>query len=443
MINPEFRRNLWLSFSLHKLIAMPALLGLVFLAVMLSVWIFQGLYSAATMLFAAIVWMWGGRNANLSIVDELRDKTWDQQRMSALGPWEMTWGKLFGATAYNWYGGLFCLAFAIPAGMAEDKWDWIVTLPTLIATAVMVHASLIAVNLHSAQMEMRLIQRGGLGWAALLFTLIFAEIVSNILQDNTFISWWGTDIPYGMFVLGSTMLGAFCAVFSAWRVMANALAVRTLPWAWPLFALVLTLYITGFSDGATAYPVYLPVHIGVLVALVMSYAALFTEPVRLPDWNRLMLRLQRRDWRGWLQHLPLWPVSLALAALLAVLASLPLGAHAQGNQFWHLGMQDRLLESPLALVLMLVRDAAIVLFFSFAPRPRLPFAAAALYIAALNWLLPFFFSVAGLHALSYFFFPDHGHYGAHTSVLVMATQAAIAISLLVWRLRRASQKAAA
>ena len=36
MSNPEFKRNLWLSFSTHRLIAMPALLALTFLAISLS-----------------------------------------------------------------------------------------------------------------------------------------------------------------------------------------------------------------------------------------------------------------------------------------------------------------------------------------------------------------------------------------------------------------------
>ncbi len=33
MSNPEFKRNLWLSFSKHRLIGMPSLLALTFLAI--------------------------------------------------------------------------------------------------------------------------------------------------------------------------------------------------------------------------------------------------------------------------------------------------------------------------------------------------------------------------------------------------------------------------
>ena len=33
MSNPEFKRNLWLSFSMHRLIGMPALLALTFITI--------------------------------------------------------------------------------------------------------------------------------------------------------------------------------------------------------------------------------------------------------------------------------------------------------------------------------------------------------------------------------------------------------------------------
>ncbi|MDE3106492.1 MAG: hypothetical protein KGK08_15075, partial [Acidobacteriota bacterium] len=113
MNNPEFKRNLWLSFSRHRLIGMPSLLGLTFLALTFTDQqgeVAGSLYNVSVWLFIFIVWLWGARNANATIVDELRDHTWDQQRMSALDPWTMTWGKLFGSTSFNWYGGLMCLA---------------------------------------------------------------------------------------------------------------------------------------------------------------------------------------------------------------------------------------------------------------------------------------------------------------------------------------------
>ena len=101
MINPEFKRNLWLSFSTHRLIGMPAFLTLIFMTIALADFrseIASSLYVSSISAFIFIVWLWGARNANSTIVDELRDKTWDQQRMSSLDPWTMTWGKLFCST---------------------------------------------------------------------------------------------------------------------------------------------------------------------------------------------------------------------------------------------------------------------------------------------------------------------------------------------------------
>ncbi len=441
MMNPEFKRNLWLSFSVHKLIAMPVLLGMGALALALSEK-FSGktpdlLYNTAIAAFIFIVWLWGTRNANLSIVDELRDKTWDQQRMSALNPWAMTWGKLLGSTSFNWYGGALCLAVAIPAALIGGDKPWMIDLPALVATGLMLHAALIALNLHTGQMEMQLIQRGGLGWIAIIFALTSIPIASQMLTPGHDISWWGTSTPARLFLFYSTLLFGTCAIFSAWRVMSNALQVRTIPWAWPLLALILTTYFAGFSDSAVDHPLFFISRAGLFISASMTYATLFSEPARLPDWNMLRLRQQRNDWRGWLQHLPLWPTTLLLTFVFAALAMVPDATPV--NEFDPL--YSPFIRLPLAL--MLLRDACIVLFFSFAPRARRPLAVALLYLTVLDALLPFFFKVAGMDAVSYFFLPVGRDYGASVSIMVMATQAFIALGLVAWRLKKAKLAEAA
>ncbi|HEX5336921.1 MAG TPA: hypothetical protein VFW53_00610, partial [Gallionella sp.] len=133
MINPELKRNLWLSFSAARLIAMPAILALTFLSIYLSeeqALIDHFMYTAAVSLFVFIVWLWGAGNASASITDEIRNKTWDQQRMSALEPWTMAWGKLFGATAFNWYGGLICLGVIAATGTLNNRPGLTITLLT-------------------------------------------------------------------------------------------------------------------------------------------------------------------------------------------------------------------------------------------------------------------------------------------------------------------------
>ena len=123
--NPEFRRNLWLELTPQRLVVMPLVLAAIFAVVYLgeegvSRWTndtsYGGLATAAKYVYLALVLLWGGRQAGSAVTDEIRDRTWDGQRLSALGSWSMSWGKLFGSTVFTWYGGALALAvFAVAA----------------------------------------------------------------------------------------------------------------------------------------------------------------------------------------------------------------------------------------------------------------------------------------------------------------------------------------
>lgn len=435
MNNPEFKRNLWLSFSMHRLIGMPALLALTFLAILFADQqdkVADSLYTASISLFIFIVWLWGARNANATIVDELRDKTWDQQRMSALDPWAMTWGKLFGSTSFNWYGGLMCLVIVAVSGFGADKPDVVPTLLTLCAFGVLLHAALIALNLHTSQFESRMIQRGGMGWLVIILVFMFLPALS--INPEQSVKWWGMEISHALFWLGTALLFAACATFAAWRVVCNALQMRTLPWAWPAFACILAFYLAGFvpDGGGNVHPLLL---IGLFVSVAMTYAAMFTEPNTLLRWRKLRLLQEGQDTRGWLENLPLWPTTLALSFLFALLVVLTSHDVHAGH-----GRMD-FLQPPhaLTIALMLLRDACILLFFAFSPNSKRSVGAAMLYLFVLNLLLPFLASVAGLDLVRYFFLPFQGDYDPWSSVLVITLHTGIAIWLVNWRLRNSEQ----
>jgi hypothetical protein len=434
MSNPEFKRNLWLSFSTHRLIGMPALLTLTFVAVALADFrteVANSLYTASVSMFIFIVWLWGARNANASIVDELRDKTWDQQRMSALDPWTMTWGKLFGSTAFNWYGGLMCLIVIATSGFASEKPDVIAILLTLCAGGIMLHAALIALNLHTSEIESRVVQKGGLGWLAIIAVFTFLPSYSIYQPKQTL--WWGMEISHALFWLDSTLLFALCATFAAWRVVCNALQVRTLPWAWPAFACILTLYFAGFAHiNGRIDPVLLT---GLFVAVPMSYVALLTEPNTLLRWRKLRLLQDKKDWRGWLENLPLWPTSLLLSFLFALLILLTGTEDHAANHLQFFQPQH-----ALTVALMLLRDACVLLFFSFAQNSKRAVGAAMLYLFVLNVLLPFLAGVADLKTVRYFFLPFDAEHDPWSSVLIMTLHAGVAIGLVNWRLRTEEQE---
>jgi hypothetical protein len=432
MSNPEFKRNLWLSFSLHRLIAMPALLALTFLAILFSqeINVSSRLYEASIALFIFVVWLWGARNANATIVDELRDKTWDQQRMSAINPWTMTWGKLFGSTSYNWYGGLMCLIVIAVSGFSAGKPDVIATLLSLCAVGILVHAALIALNLHTSQTGGRIVQRGGLGWLVIIFLFLSSSVFYSA-SKTVLISWWDMEVDHANFWLCSALLFAACTTIAAWRVTSNALQVRTLPWAWPALALVLTAYFGGFNHDTNRIQA-LSI-IGLFISVTLTYAALFSEPNTLQLWRKLRMLQARQDWRNWLESLPLWPTTMLLSFIFAILIQF-----APSDSFpKQLGIDSSL--QSFTLVLMLLRDACILLFFTLAPNSKRALGATMLYLLVLNLLLPFLASIAGQDSVRYFLLPFDTKHAPWSGILIIAIHAAIAIALVNWRLRNSTQ----
>ncbi|HEX5337764.1 MAG TPA: hypothetical protein VFW53_04935, partial [Gallionella sp.] len=167
------------------------------------------------------------------------------------------------------------------------------------------------------------------------------------------------------------------------------------------------------------------------VSCTMTYASLFSEPNTLLKWRKLELLWQKQDKRGWLENLPLWPTTLALALLFA----LPLPLTSNETQTVFIRTDFLLPHHALAFALMMLRDACILLFFSFAPNSKRATSTAMLYLFAIDMLLPFLAEVAGLDTLRYFLLPFDPGYSPVSGILIMTVHAAIAITLVNWRLR--------
>ena len=121
-MNPEFQRNLWLEAGPRRLAWTGVVLAALYGSVLLlardhAVWALGG---AGAAVFVASSLIWGARAAGGAVAEEVRQRTWDFQRLSALTPWEMAWGKLFGATLAQWFGGAICLPFILaPVWIAQ------------------------------------------------------------------------------------------------------------------------------------------------------------------------------------------------------------------------------------------------------------------------------------------------------------------------------------
>ena len=111
--NAEFAKNVWLEISTKRLLAMPAIIFLIIVLIFMNVDSTTAANSTLKYVsiggFVFLGMLWGIKSASNSILDEYNEKTWDWQKMSIIGAWKLTVGKLFGSTIYNWYSALICL----------------------------------------------------------------------------------------------------------------------------------------------------------------------------------------------------------------------------------------------------------------------------------------------------------------------------------------------
>jgi len=434
-MNPELRRNLWLDFSAHRLIAMPAVIALVTLLV-LALSEKDGarhVAMAAGFGFFALVMVWGTRSAAESVLEEARSRTWDAQRMSSIGPWAMSWGKLAGATAFTWYGGTLCLALFVFAGAGRLDLPVLKTAAAMLAGALLLHGMALNVGLLAAQKGLAGRTSSGIVLPVLVVVLL-GPATGWVTEIKGEVHWWGWQFRQIDFVLASAIVFAAWAVFGAYRSMCAELQLRTAPWALAAFLCFMAAYLAGFLALAprrtlgAADAVFV---CGLGVSLLAGYLLLFSERTGAMTLRRLVARFERRQWRRALEELPGWPVAIALALLCAAGTTLLAGRDT--------GEAVREIRgASLTLALFAVRDAALLHVFAFARQPKRVEAVTLLYLALLYWLVPSLLEALGAEALARIVLPKvFAQPGLAAAVI--AAQAALAVTIAAWRWRRTSR----
>jgi hypothetical protein len=438
-MNPEFQRNLWLEAGPRRLAWAGFALAAIYGATLLigEERPVQALGIAGMLVFAATGLLWGPRIAGRAVGDEVAQRTWDFQRLSALEPWDMTWGKLFGATSLSWLAALSGLVLVALATLVEEGAGQ--------APQVVVGGLGAAVLLQAGSMALALVgvrrARAEGRSAAFRFTfggliglgLVLAAIgrtaptglglgtsLGSLLGGGGMEHWWGLAIPMDWFIALSLAVFAAWSMVGAWRLMRLELQMRNLPWAWPLFVVFAGIWAAGLAgDAGTAWAAA-----GVVFA-ACAYAAMFAEPaerVRLRGFGAMAMA---GDWRGAAYDVPAAIAPVALAAVPVVGIATTAGGGGPGGGF------------ALAAFAFLVRDLGIVAYFRLGPRPgRGDFGAAvALFLAYfVGGVVGGNFGAAGGLAL---FIPSAD--APMVSVLSGAAMAAV-VWALAWRRIRAPEK---
>jgi len=435
--NPELRRYIWSEFSPHRLVAMPALLGLLFFgADALSGSL--GVDQAAKGALVALLVIWGGRQAAGAVTDEVVGGTWDAQRMSAMGPWSLTWGKLLGATAYTWYGAAGCFLALLYAGRTSLEDMVSILLAALIAQGTSLYVGI-------------LLQRGQRP-TALAGTITLAQAcgiaVVSVLIAQQFewgfgqVRWWDWVIDGDLFMLIAKGLALAWMLIGVYALMREELRYRPQPWTWLAFLVFASVFAAGFADPSHLTILYgtmiavnvvpLTVAYGTVSLLTLGAAVLASnDSVALRRWLAASTAARQRPQALFLEA-PAWVLGLLASLVLAV--ALTAAWSAVPSPSW-------LPVMIWSTVVFQVRDLGVVLAVTMNSDRRRGAVGALIYLAALYVLLPL--SLRGVVPdIDMALTPTLGA-TVTGSLLPALVQAGAAWLLVAWRWQRTGQGASA
>lgn len=280
--NAEFIRNLWLQISAARLIGAAAMIALVVIVIFASVtsrpW--EVVMTFASAALSLVLIFWGATVARATIHDEIRANTWNQQRMSGLTPWQITWGKLFGGTAFIWCISLAVLLLWCVARVASgDAQGLLPSVLTWLAAGVATHAvaMIAAVGFRSSDgSRVEPIPVGVLIVALLVAT---QSAVPFVLLGERGSRWYGHAFTQPELMLLLIVPIALWAVIGARRSIQREMQETLAPWALPLALLCFGFLFAGFVDARGGFESLLA---GFVVSFGMTaafaWAAFFAEP---------------------------------------------------------------------------------------------------------------------------------------------------------------------
>jgi hypothetical protein len=438
-MNPELLRNVWNELTWRRLIAMPLIL-----AAILSLPSGADLVAlVAGILFLILAVLWGTRQAADAVPAEVADNTWDWQRLSTLSAWQLTWGKLAGATLFSWYGALICLAvrFTVQADIYGVAAAFHASL-YLVGAALIGQAVAFLLGLQTVRLRGHRSRMGTLVSQASGMIVGYTAIKYGSVIPGAAIGWLFTSEPggliewYGLLVAADRAVSVTLLIYLGWtllgahRLMMRELAYRIRPWAWPAFVLFSAFFLAGFTPTmgeASRYAADLAVAgrlvVATAVAAGLTYAAMFWDDKDPVVFRRLLRLAEAGDWIGFAGHTPTWLVSYGITVVLAVLLIFTGGGSVAGITLW---------AAIVGALLFIARDMAISLYFWLSPTPARANVLTVIVLALLYWVLP---ALVGFSESVLFFFIPFAPAPPALVVLVAAVEFTLVALLVAWRWR--------
>jgi len=404
--NPEFRRNLWLELTPYRLVGMPLVLGAIFLLVYFvnDRQLNEQFATTAAVFYGILSFLWGTRLASESVVSEIRDHTWDNQRMSSVGPWEMTWGKLLGSTIYPWYGATLCLVVYL---LAQDSHSYpvhTVKVVVLLLASGLFSQGIALLSSMQAIRKDRNYSRSQAAAFLVLGVLVVVPVLSLAFNEHTTFTWYGDKYEGFGFVLVTLLAFLAWTVTGIYRLMRGELQIQNGPWVWLGFVLFLMGYGAGFVTVEVSDPA-LPVSavrllLSFAIAALVTYLMAFSERKDPVAWQRLLGHFRKREWRRLLDELPCWTITLGVTLLTAVLAVLYLVLTVNPA-----ASQASLAAFIIMMACFVMRDLGLLLFFNLGRNPKRADMLTVLWLAMLYGVMPTILAAVNLDLLTTLFWP--------------------------------------
>lgn len=445
-MNPELLRNMWVELTERRVTLM-----VVIVACILLVAISPGDWSSAAftaeLVFYAVVVVWGTRCAAQSVVEEIGNKTWDGQRLSAIRPWTMVWGKLVGSTMLAWIGGAMCFGVIVYATIRAGGGSTVVNLALYFLTigvlsqAAALLASLVAVRrrMSHSRFDVFLYQLAGLIAALLVWrvwqtadpTSVFRRLTGGI--DAFAVSevwWWGGSYDPGTFYVASLVAFVFWTLLGNYRVMRRELQVQNGPVVWLVFLGFLAAYAGGFDfwrnyirEPASMMGMR-AVQAGIAVTVV-TYVMALVEPKEVIAYRWLIERFRHWQFGALLSRFPAWCYAYLVLTGLGVTAILTLP--------WSIAESANIYGGPMIVLAALgfvLRDCAIFMAMGLGQVGKRSDIAALAILALLYVFMPGMFS--HIEGSTAFFYPSE-HDPAWLNPLLAWSQALIGWFLILRR----------
>lgn len=337
MINPEFHRNVWLNFSPFR-VAAPLIL------VALALAIFQGfdgwmekIFYMSYMLYLVVVLVWGNYAAAASLNEEIKHNTWDFQKMSSIGPWQLALGKLFGSTSYVWYfGGVLIATMSLmyvlaDMGNDQSRYELLKMMSRLVLAGVMGHAFALLISLHHLRLKKNMAVLPFIAGLIMSINImdmtggVFAKI-ATMVPKASYSHWHGMAFDTEILVLLSIVFFFVWSVIGIQRTMREELQFFNTPIVWTIFLASLIIFLTGHIGPNAHFEAWdtlgnrgTQILLGFLLTLALTYGLVVIESGAYAQYRRLSAAFKEKHSKRILENLPLWAATAAFLFFFYVL----------------------------------------------------------------------------------------------------------------------------